>query len=43
MVPPDVQNHVAGPLTTLHAEPSGLLFIALLMAQIHDADDQDIG
>ena len=35
---------MAGPLTTLHAELSGLLFVALLMAIIHpDADDQDVG
>lgn len=42
--PSDIQRHMAGPLTTLHAELSGLLFVALLMANIHpDADDQDVG
>lgn len=44
LAPPEVQAHSVAPLTTLHAELSGLLFIALLKAQIHpDADDQDVG
>ena len=44
LLPPDIQTNLIAPLTTLHAELSGLLFVALLLAQIHpDADDQDVG
>lgn len=35
MLPPDVQTNLIAPLTSLHAELSGLLFIALLLAQMH--------
>ena len=41
-LPPDVQGALITPLTTLHSQLCGLMYVASLFAQTHpQADDND--